>query len=307
MKTDSPAPSSRSGFTLIELLVVIAIIAILAAILFPVFAKVRAKARQTACMSNEKQNALGVMQYIQDHDEMVPMMNYCSKGPQTVEADYCSSTGPSYVRTWVTDIQPYTKSLAITRCPDNTKNPYGYDDPPNSKYITPYVLPAYGYNYTYLNPAPYCTNLQEPADGNWGFPISVAGIDAPSATVLFTDVKIVGLDAIGYYSSVGVEAPATLGPSSIGCAYTNGAWGTGSFGDDNVNFSDTPVTGTGNFYARHTQGGNIAFCDGHVKWMTPGALAAGTNWGPTMPNSSILITDLTQYLWSTKKSGTTDM
>jgi prepilin-type N-terminal cleavage/methylation domain-containing protein/prepilin-type processing-associated H-X9-DG protein len=62
----------RSGFTLIELLVVIAIIAILAAILFPVFAKAREKARMTACLNNEKQIATAVMMYAQDHDELLP-------------------------------------------------------------------------------------------------------------------------------------------------------------------------------------------------------------------------------------------
>ncbi|MGD9520072.1 MAG: prepilin-type N-terminal cleavage/methylation domain-containing protein, partial [Armatimonadota bacterium] len=61
-----------SGFTLIELLVVIAIIAILAAILFPVFARAREKARQASCQSNEKQLALGLLMYAQDYDEMLP-------------------------------------------------------------------------------------------------------------------------------------------------------------------------------------------------------------------------------------------
>jgi len=62
----------RKGFTLIELLVVIAIIAILAAILFPVFAQAREKARQTGCLSNVKQIGLGVQMYLQDYDEYVP-------------------------------------------------------------------------------------------------------------------------------------------------------------------------------------------------------------------------------------------
>jgi prepilin-type N-terminal cleavage/methylation domain-containing protein len=62
----------RRGFTLIELLVVIAIIAILAAILFPVFARAREKARQTSCLSNVKQLSLGMLMYTQDYDERLP-------------------------------------------------------------------------------------------------------------------------------------------------------------------------------------------------------------------------------------------
>src|ERR1044072_5111146 len=63
---------SRKGFPLIELLVVIAIIAILAAILFPVFAKARAKARQTACLANMRQIGNALMMYAQDYDETLP-------------------------------------------------------------------------------------------------------------------------------------------------------------------------------------------------------------------------------------------
>ncbi len=64
---------NQTGFTLIELLVVIAIIAILAAILFPVFAQAREKARQISCVSNEKQIDLAVMMYAQDYDETYPL------------------------------------------------------------------------------------------------------------------------------------------------------------------------------------------------------------------------------------------
>ena len=92
----------RKGFTLIELLVVIAIIAILAAILFPVFAKVREKARQTACLSNEKQIGLAIMQYAQDNDELLM---------------------PRYAMgvNWHVLCQPYVKSTGILQCPSNPR------------------------------------------------------------------------------------------------------------------------------------------------------------------------------------------
>src|SRR5579875_2583519 len=66
-----PSHNRRHGFTLVELLVVIAIISVLAAILFPAFASAREKARQIACLSNEKQMGLAVMQYSQDNDESI--------------------------------------------------------------------------------------------------------------------------------------------------------------------------------------------------------------------------------------------
>jgi len=71
---------SRKGFTLIELLVVIAIIAILAAILFPVFARAREKARETSCLSNVKQINLGIQMYVQDYDGTYPLAYYYAGG-----------------------------------------------------------------------------------------------------------------------------------------------------------------------------------------------------------------------------------
>src|SRR4051812_45085889 len=70
------SPAARRGFTLIELLVVIAIIAILAAILFPVFAQAREKARQASCLSNNKQYSAATLMYIQDYDELFPRNSY---------------------------------------------------------------------------------------------------------------------------------------------------------------------------------------------------------------------------------------
>jgi prepilin-type N-terminal cleavage/methylation domain-containing protein/prepilin-type processing-associated H-X9-DG protein len=105
---DPRTRSARPGFTLIELLVVIAIIAILAAILFPVFAQAREKARSASCLSNMKQLALGYHMYRQDWDEKYPINRFDGKG-----ANYPNSY------TWKTAIQPYLKSKDIMRCPSN--------------------------------------------------------------------------------------------------------------------------------------------------------------------------------------------
>ncbi|MHB8994368.1 MAG: DUF1559 family PulG-like putative transporter [Armatimonadota bacterium] len=98
----------RRGFTLIELLVVIAIIAILAAILFPVFAKAREKARQASCLSNIKQLSLGIMQYIQDYDERLPA---CWVGP--------GGAPPARVR-WYDACEPYLKNKQVRFCPSHS-------------------------------------------------------------------------------------------------------------------------------------------------------------------------------------------
>ena len=101
----------RRAFTLIELLVVIAIIAILAAILFPVFTRARAKARQTQCLSNLKQLGLAVAMYMQDFDSTTPPMYY--------------NTGIAKFR-WQQIIQPYIRNTEVYRCLEapNKIDPY---------------------------------------------------------------------------------------------------------------------------------------------------------------------------------------
>ncbi len=95
----------RGGFTLIELLVVIAIIAILAAILFPVFAKAREKARQTSCLSNVKQLSTAMMMYAQDYDERLPYQYF-----EDNRAIWCT-------------LVPYVKNWGVFTCPSGTSAP----------------------------------------------------------------------------------------------------------------------------------------------------------------------------------------
>ena len=122
----------RTGFTLIELLVVIAIIAILAAILFPVFAKAREKARQASCLSNVKQLTLGFMMYAQDYDEYIrtaylPHPEYRYWG-------------------WYNGLEPYVGNLNIYQCPSESWDMGGYwvNSP------TETLMLSYGMNYEYL-------------------------------------------------------------------------------------------------------------------------------------------------------------
>jgi len=107
------APRTRSrAFTLIELLVVIAIIAILAAILFPVFAQAREKARQTACLSNMKQIGIGLIMYAIDYDEQYP--------PSQLGA------GTDLV-SWPQMMQPYIKNEQVFVCPSGEPSPSAKD------------------------------------------------------------------------------------------------------------------------------------------------------------------------------------
>jgi prepilin-type N-terminal cleavage/methylation domain-containing protein len=147
---------TRAAFTLIELLVVIAIIAILAAILFPVFAQARDKARQATCLSNLKQAGAGLQMYVQDYDEHLP--NACREGrawawfgadltKDCAQAGITKSTPkdtylgpeqspPRYVQEL---LHPYARNAQIWFCPSVGKDRY-FDG--NAKY------PTFGFNGT---------------------------------------------------------------------------------------------------------------------------------------------------------------
>lgn len=153
---------NRNAFTLIELLVVIAIIAILAAILFPVFAQAREKARQTVCTSNLKQSGTGQTLYIQDYDERFPMWRYILPDSTKI--------------TWVEMLQPYAKNRQIWICPsDEYAKPYsaavGGTTYQNSYWLNAYITRWSGLDPT--NPAEMSARLTE--------------INYPATTIVTTD------------------------------------------------------------------------------------------------------------------------
>ncbi|HSV72816.1 MAG TPA: prepilin-type N-terminal cleavage/methylation domain-containing protein [Chthonomonadales bacterium] len=174
----------RNAFTLIELLVVIAIIAILAAILFPVFAQAREKARQTSCLSNLKQTVTAWLMYAQDYDEMVcPSYYYSADWRWEYAWDFTLDWGAGATPVATLGfIGPYTRSGQLHRCPSFTGNAWG----------RPYS--GYGYNATYVGGdvfagVPACTLAQitDPAgtvvfaDAGFGNPVNAANyLRAPS-------------------------------------------------------------------------------------------------------------------------------
>jgi prepilin-type N-terminal cleavage/methylation domain-containing protein/prepilin-type processing-associated H-X9-DG protein len=174
-------PSRRHGFTLIELLVVIAIIAILAAILFPVFAQAREKARQASCLSNTKQLALGVQMYAQDYDEVLPVLGYNAQ---------CRGR-------WQFQIFPYVKNEQIYTCPNLSGSIWSsvrtnYTGPSNSGCpgITVSVgqndRGGYGWNYALQGNRGGSGSLHAAP----GF--SMASVGKPAETIIIGDTGLEG-------------------------------------------------------------------------------------------------------------------
>ncbi len=243
----------QSGFTLIELLVVIAIIAILAAILFPVFAKAREKARQTTCLSNEKQLGLGFLQYTQDYDEKFPF----GANPDPFAG---------YATGWAGQIYSYVKSAGVYKCPDDSTAANGSQVPV-----------SYAYNWNIGN-----TTMATGFDQKTVMPASNAQFTSTSRTVVLCEAFKQTADVAG---SVGTEiaSAAVLGTNT---GYTGGNTngnGGGMVYQTGIMRSDAASrlsvgSGSGQTPSAtgvHSDGSNFLLADGHAKWARPGAVSAG--------------------------------
>ena len=278
---------NKRAFTLIELLVVIAIIAILAAILFPVFAQAKQSAKGAASISNLKQINLAEQMYAGDNDDAMVMVGTWGG---TDPDNYVGYT------TWALAQDPYQKNVGINASPLTSPVVRGSE-------IARRVgtrLMSYGYNYTYLSPSMCCT---------WPTPVtsrSSTSLASPASTVMFTER--VGRDA--YNSTVYWYGANTawmiLGLAEMPtCESDPKVWCTDGWGVDSwyaTTYIKNDASGsegkyTGGVAPRSNGMVTVSFCDGSTKKLSPGALAAGTNWNKNISSSAIVVNDTTKYLW----------
>ncbi len=233
--------SKKSAFTLIELLVVIAIIAILAAILFPVFAQAREKARQTSCLSNMKQVGLGLLMYAQDYDENYPRADYWdSRPPLNPNATGTFAARVNHYK-WPAWVFPYTKNVNIFRCPSRTRDQVAWDQ--NGEYKGD----GYALNLS-LSGRPL-----NPVGENPSFlGGTLAGVQTPADTWVLMELR--NQVSFSYISSGGVLWPAALRESWTPYLMPNGV-------PDKNN-------------APHSDGLTFAYADGHAKYMNVKAFLA---------------------------------
>jgi prepilin-type N-terminal cleavage/methylation domain-containing protein len=227
------AHNNQRAFTLIELLVVIAIISILAAILFPVFTRARENARRASCLSNLKQIGLGFMMYVQDYDERFP-----AAFTRTAETPPDKHSWTSNTWFWQQLIYPYTKSDQIYLCPSAPKYPYA----------GPYTM-NYGANELLVVGNETAANI--PTSGMPNPTTALAAINRPSETYLvmdsgaYTMYPHFALTPYKYNYLPGVHAMTGVECKSADSAYIDDCESEG----------------------RHFDGENVAFADGHAKWL----------------------------------------
>ena len=242
---------SANAFTLIELLVVIAVISILAALLFPVFAKVREKARQTTCLSNMKQLGMALLQYAQDNDES--LIPGCYEGPQA----------------WGGRIYPYIKSQAIYTCPDDSTASIG------SAHAVSFGMNQDLVTGSNFSPAITLAALNAPSSTVMLFEVSATPVDVTNALESTIDLHLGGPPS-GFISAC-----------SDGYKQIHSRWGgpvATSTPPDVLLATGTPLGGRIGYggVARHTEGADWLATDGHVKWLRP----AQVSTGPTASTSA---------------------
>lgn len=281
--------TDRRGFTLIELLVVIAIIAILAAILFPVFAQARDKARATSCLSNCKQMATAVLMYCQDSDELIfPYREVESANYQynpfwndpNVGTGSCAMSDSAHKRFWDMLLQPYTKNYGIFLCPSNPgdidgtgawvgASPAGATDSSGCSYGG---QNSYAVNKYLFQPNNYSDNGQTAV--SVGFPLSA--IDAPADTLVIIDATYYEelprlTDDSGAKASSGVLKGAPgFDPFVEGYSFDWTNIGNGDGAGNNPPFPAPTTAGAiaaekARIASRHQGRLNCVFMDGHAK------------------------------------------
>ena len=261
---------NRKGFTLIELLVVIAIIAILAAILFPVFARARAKAQQTNCISNLKQIALALRMYASDYDSKLPT---AAQNHQWWNPGYVSS---SYY-TGVSKMGPYVKENEIFSCPAQMRmmNTFGAAN---------FGCPNEANTLTIRGRAQRVTwhGLVANAMGSSWIGVSMSRMGRPSEVVTFLDgiswwaggTEQNALDYVAwYYFGDGWLSTPTVA-SMVGLTndppYWPAIYGTGNYahgGSPQPGYAHWPQAAS--LVGRHMGKCDCSFVDGHVKPMSP--------------------------------------
>jgi prepilin-type N-terminal cleavage/methylation domain-containing protein len=291
----------KRAFTLIELLVVIAIIAILAAILFPVFAQAKQAAKKASSISNDKQNALAIIMYAADYDDLaVITVNWGGQGnPATV--------GGVRYSPWTWLILPYMKNGGVLHDPQAPPmEPFPVTVPPWPPLTAQVLVPQYGYNYTVwcplTGPAP-SPNATQAA-------ISMTSVGAPADTPLLVNKFSTAEDILGptsfYWYGPG-SVPTVLITDPPDCntippwCFGNWGMGNGTFWDSTAyNYLNRSIPAGARTAANsRRQGDNmvVAWGDGHVSAKPPGAMSAGTNWTPTLDASTLTVLDRSKYLW----------
>ncbi len=229
----------RTGFTLIELLVVIAIIAILAAILFPVFARAREKARQSSCTSNLKQLGTAMMMYVQDYDEVLPDL-LMGRDSSPNSADWYA---------WTAVIMPYVSNGQVFVCPSArgwTKSTPGASGAIQGGYGAVREVLGYNGSLGYADdPAGWGTDTNKDAPGH-GQPI--AEMEAPAEVIVIVDATYWNCQRSFWERTDNVKTPTP----ELARKY-NGAYYTVD--------------------SRHNGQANAAFADGHVKSLPQGIQA----------------------------------